>query len=140
MRRLVAAGIGLLATLGMVGVAAPSAQAAETAAKTFTPLEYGASYFSGSVTFSNRSVTATGLLHSVSGSGCRFASVTPYVGTTAYPTRYSDAHCNGYSDTVTFGASADVPGGPTSVVVGLWVANGDLSGQKLVRTTKHLTR
>ena len=140
MRRLAAAAVGLVATLGTIGVAAPSAQAAETAGKTFTPLTYGASYFSGSVTFSNRSVTATGLLHSVAGSGCRFASVTPYVGSTAYPAKYSDIHCNGYSDTVTFGATADVPGGPTSVVVGLWTYNEATGVGTLVKTTKPIAR
>ncbi|WP_145809075.1 hypothetical protein [Kribbella amoyensis] len=129
-----------MATLGTIGVAAPSAQAAETAAIPFRSLTYGASYYSGSVSFSNRSVSATGILHSVSGSGCRFASVTPYVGSTEYPTYRSVIYCNGASGTVTVGAPADVPGGPSSVVVGLWTYDPATDTATLVRTTKPIAR
>jgi hypothetical protein len=138
-RRLVATGVGLVATLGTIGVAAP-AQAAETAAKPFN-LTYGASYYTGSVTFSNRSVTATGLLHSVSGSGCRWVSVTPYAGDTQYTTIINnEGLCNGATDTETVSATIDLPGGPTSVVVGLWTSNNDGSNLQLVRTTSKIAR
>ncbi|TDO27647.1 hypothetical protein EV643_1553 [Kribbella sp. VKM Ac-2527] len=139
MRRIVATGVGLVATFGTIGVAAP-AQAAETAAKPFN-LTYGASYYTGSVTFSSRSVTATGLLHSVAGSGCRWVSVVPYAGTTAYPGTFLNVgQCNGASDTATVGATIDLPGGPTSVVVGLWTSNDDGSNLTLVRTTSKIAR
>jgi hypothetical protein len=140
MRRLVAAGIGVVATLGTIGVAAP-AQAATTAAKPFPTLKYGASYYSGTVTFSNRSVTATGLLHSVSGSGCRYASVDAYVGNTLKETSILVyGNCDGVSITRSVGATADVVGGPTSVVVGLWEASSDGALRTLVRTSGHIPR
>ncbi|MFC0626474.1 hypothetical protein [Kribbella deserti] len=139
MRRLVATGACLVATLGTIGVAAP-AHAAETSTKPFS-LTYGASYYTGNVTFSSRSVTATGLLHSVAGSGCRWVSVVPYAGTTKYEGGFLYApRCNGDSGTATIGATIDLPGGPSSVVVELWTSDSDGGNLKVVRTTSKIAR
>jgi hypothetical protein len=139
MRRLVAAGVGLVATLGTIGVAAP-AQAATTAAKPFE-LTYGASYYTGTVTFSNRTVTATGTLHSVAGSGCRWVSLTPYAGTTrGTEVILGEGRCNGQSGPETVHATMDVPGGPTKVVVGLYTSVSDTPPLTLVRTTSPIAR
>lgn len=142
MRRLVAAGVGLVAALGTIGVTAPSAQAAQTAAIPFTTLTYGASYYAGSVSFSNRTVTASGTLHSVAGSGCRWISVTPYVGDTRYTEVISPiGRCNGQSGPESVSATVDLPGGPTKVVVGLYTSSdSSWSDLKLVRTSSRISR
>jgi len=140
MRRLVAAGVGAVATLGTIGVAAP-AQAATTGAKDFE-LIYGASYYTGSVSFSNRTVTATGLLHSVAGSGCRWVSVKAWVGATEFPAVVGPVgKCYGEADDVSWGITVDVPGGPTKVVVGLWTSSDRTKNDlTLVRTSKPILR
>jgi hypothetical protein len=140
MRRLVAAGVGLVATLGTIGVAAPSAQAAETAAKPFTPLIYGNSSYKGTVTFSNRSVTAVGTVATSSGSGCRFGAITPYVGNTAYKAVRTPIVCDGVSGTGPISASADVVGGPTSVVVGLYAYDPATGKVTPLKTTSKIPR
>lgn len=134
MKRLFATGVGALAILGMVGAAAVPAQATETTVKPFE-LTYGASYWRGTVTFSNRSGTATGLLHSVAGSGCRFGTAAAYIGNTKYEENSTpDAPCNGQTFTETATATADVPGGPDRIVVGLWVGDSDGSNIHIVRS------
>jgi hypothetical protein len=137
MRRLVAAGIGVLATLGTIGIAAP-AQATEAASKDFD-LVYGNSFYSGSVTFSNRSVTATGEISTAVGSGCRFGQVIAYVGTKDYPGPRSRSVCNGEALFFPLSATADVPGGPDSVVIGLYAVDSRGTVTPL-RTTSHIAR
>jgi hypothetical protein len=67
--------------------------------------------------------------------------VVPYAGTTAYPGTFLNAgQCDGASGTATVGATIDLPGGPSSVVVGLWTSNSDGSNLTLVRTTSHIAR
>jgi hypothetical protein len=133
MRRTVAGVTTLLATAGLAGIVAPPAQAAQTAGTPFE-LVYGASYWTGTVTFSNRSGTGSGFIHSVPGSGCVFASVTAYSGTKAYDTQYGQYYCNGGSGTIALSATAKVPGGTTSLTVGLWATASDGSNPRFVKS------
>lgn len=136
MRRLVAAGTGLLATLGTIGVVAPSAQAAPTAGHSFELL-YGASYWKGDVTFSNRSATASGVIRSAPGGGCRFAEAVAYSGETEYQVKISKIVCNGETANISLTVSADVPGGVTKLRVGLWTAlSKDDKGGEFVRSNR----
>jgi hypothetical protein len=137
MRRVVTVGIGVVATVGTIGIAAP-VQAATAAGKGFD-LNYGATYYRGSVAFSNRSVTADGLVSTSPGSGCLYGAVIPYKGTREYAGAKTPTVCNGASTEGWITASIDLPGGPTSVVVGIYAVEPDGS-HRAVRTTKHILR
>ncbi|MEU0094671.1 hypothetical protein [Kribbella sp. NPDC006257] len=137
MRRLVAAGIGVVATLGTIGIAAP-AQAATTAAKPFE-LIYGNSFYTGTVNFSNRSVTATGEVKSTVGGGCRFGEVTAFVGDKGYPVGRTRSVCDGDAVVMPITSTADVPGGPTSVVLTLCAVDSHGSVTPL-RSTSRIAR
>ncbi|UWE10226.1 hypothetical protein [Actinacidiphila bryophytorum] len=122
-----AAGAGLL----LAGApAAPAAAAAPATAaaypfELFGVTDYSApanenSYYSGRVTWYNRSVTVDGTFHAY---GCRRVYATAWAGITPLDTRSSSTHCNNDSEQI-INLVADVPGGSDHVYISLTDANG----------------
>ncbi|WP_328333361.1 hypothetical protein OHA70_16370 [Kribbella sp. NBC_00382] len=137
MRRVVTAGIGLVAALGTIGITAP-AQAATTAGKDFYT-DYGATWYKGSVSFSNQTVSAYGRISTSPGSGCRYGAIIPFVGTREYAGAKTPTVCDGAYTEGSITSVDSVRGGYTSVVVAIFAVYPDGTAEA-VRTTKHILR
>ncbi|WP_103344026.1 hypothetical protein [Amycolatopsis sp. CA-126428] len=112
--RKVAAAVAAAASVaGMVFAAAP-ATAAAYPTSTFT-IKYGASYYSGTVIWQNRSVAVTGTFNAV---GCRRVYALANSDVTQLDYRSSSTHCNSTA-AAPFALTTDVAGGANNV--GLWM-------------------
>jgi hypothetical protein len=116
--------IGMIATAAAAVlslVAAPTvAAAAPASADAYPTLNFlvkdgAGGYFSGTVTFYNRSVGVVGAFNA---SGCERAYATSLVDSTALDARSTSLHCDTVTD-ANFSLSADVPGGANRVYLAI---------------------
>ena len=117
-RRRAAAAIG--AAAGLVLTGAPVATAAPASVTKPVTVWYGASSFSGTVNFSNRTVTVQGRLHAV---GCRYVGLSPTQGSAGLGSTTSPWICN-TDTTVTLSVLANQPGGADNADVILKATDG----------------
>ncbi|MFG1644505.1 hypothetical protein ACGFMK_29830 [Amycolatopsis sp. NPDC049252] len=96
---------------GMVFGAAPATAAAYPTSS--FKIQYGESYYNGTVTFFNRSVGVTGAFKA---SNCRRIYVKPFAGSTRLDFKSTSLWCN-TAGTAPVDAEADVPGGADNVWV-----------------------
>ncbi|KFU77242.1 hypothetical protein SAMN04489729_0593 [Amycolatopsis lurida] len=103
----------MAATVALVLAGAPAATAAPESVTKELHIEYGASVFHGTVTFSNRTVTIDGTLHAV---GCRFIWGDSYAKSNYLGSGSSKQHCN-KNHPIHVPVPADVAGGATLLKV-----------------------
>ncbi|MER5228016.1 hypothetical protein [Streptomyces flaveus] len=100
---------------------APAATAATTTYPTTRfSVRSGDSWYTGQITWYNRSVSLGGALNA---DGCRRAYGIAWAGTTPLDERSTSTHCNSYTDQ-DISLDADVPGGADHVRINLTDANG----------------
>lgn len=114
-----AAAIGA-ASAGLVLTGAPVATAAPASVTKPVTVWYGASSFSGTVNFSDRTVTIQGRLHAV---GCRYVGGVAYAGSNGLGSNASPWICD-TDATVTVPVPANQPGGADNADVILKASDG----------------
>lgn len=121
MRKVSAIMAAVAAAAALVLAGAPAATAAPAAYPTtlFT-VQSGNSYFTGTITWYNRSV---GVVGGFNADECRRVYGTAWAGITPLDERSSSTHCNTYTNE-TIPLAADVPGGASRVYISLTDANG----------------
>ncbi|SHM90699.1 hypothetical protein [Actinacidiphila paucisporea] len=121
--RLAGAGAALALGSTVMVFAAPSA----TAASANVSLPYGASYYTGTATWSNRSVAIDG---SFKATGCRRVYARAFAGSTSLDFRSTSTWCD-TSGPADFTLVADVVGGSDNI----WVYMTDENGKYLKEQT-----
>lgn len=113
--RAAVAAVAAAAGLVLVGTPAATAAPAGTSHDFLVYGADGASYITGSVSFSNRSATVDATLHAV---GCRRGYAYAFAGTTQLDVVSTSTHCNSNTGE-TFPLTADVVGGANHVKVSI---------------------
>ena len=121
MRKVCAILAAVAAAAALVLAGAPAASASPAAyPTTLFSVFSGDSYFTGEITWYNRSV---GILGGFNAVGCRRVYGTSWAGTTPLDERSSSTHCNTYTNE-TIPLDANVPGGASHVYISLTDASG----------------
>jgi hypothetical protein len=118
-RKLGAVVAAVASVAGMVFAAAPATATVAAYPTSTFPIEFGASYYKGTVTWYNRSVGVTGAFKAT---GCRRVYAEAYAGSTWLDWQSSSTWCD-RAGTAPLPLSADVAGGASKVNV--WMTTGD---------------
>lgn len=121
-RKFYSALAAVVAAVGLVLVGAPVATAAPAAPLVGVYLEHpDGSYFSGTVTFSNRSANVSGTFGAV---GCKRLYGDAYAGNTRLDYRSTSLRCNSTTQE-TIPLTCNVPGGANHVIVSILDNDGN---------------
>jgi hypothetical protein len=123
-------GVAVTAALSVAGMAFAATPATATAAAATVSIEYGASYYKGTASWSNRSVSVDA---SFKASNCRRVYARAFAGSTSLDFRSSSTWCN-RSGPADFALDANVVGGSDNIWVYMTDENQNyLKGQTCYR-------